>query len=430
LPHHPLSPHRDFRLLLVGQATSQFGTQVSAVAIPLLAVYTLHASPFEVGLVSASSTLAFALVGLPAGAWLDQWRRRPVLIASDLARALLLASIPLAVLLGAASVAHLVCVSLLAGFARVFFDVGYQSYLPSLIGTDRILAGNSRMEFLRASGQVAGPGIGGVLVSVLGAAAVVLVDAVTFAVSAATLLAIRSREPAARPVQRPPLWTQIREGVAFVLGNRVLRAFAVSSGLGNFGFAVASAVTVVFMSRTLGLPAAAIGLVVAAGSVTVMAGAALTPRLSRLVGSARIIWLSLAATTPVTVLGVLAQPGWLVTLLVAGAAAGELGQIVYAITSLSVRQRLCPDRMLGRVNATMRVMVMALFPVGALIGGALGSLVGTRFTLGVSGAALLAGSVPVYLALRGVREVEDLELTQERRRRRHQVGAVAVDDAE
>jgi MFS family permease len=424
-------PHRDFRLLLIGQATSQFGTQVSAVAIPLLAVYTLHASPFEVGLVSASSTLAFALVGLPAGAWLDQWRRRPVLIASDVARAVLLASIPLAVLLGAASVAHLVCVSLLAGFARVFFDVGYQSYLPSLIGKDRVLAGNSRMEFLRASGQVAGPGIGGLLVSLIGAAAVLLVDAVTFAVSAATLLAIRSREPAARGhLPLPPLWTQIREGVAFVLGNRVLRAFAVSSGLGNFGFAVASAVTVVFMSRTLGLPAAAIGLVVAAGSVTVMAGAAATPRLSRLVGSARIIWLSLAATTPVTVLGVFAQPGWLVTLVVAGAAAGELGQIIYAITSVSVRQRLCPDRMLGRVNATMRVMVMALFPLGALIGGGLGSLVGTRFALGVSGAALLASSVPVYLALRGVREVEDLELTQERGRRRHQIGAIAVDDAE
>jgi MFS family permease len=403
------SARRDFRLLLIGQATSQFGTQVSAVAIPLLAVLTLHASAFEVGLINAASTLAFALIGLPAGAWLDRGRRRRVLVLSDAARALLLASVPVLALLGALSIAHLVIVSLLAGVARVFFDVGYQSYLPSLVGKDKVLAGNSTMEFLRATGQVAGPGLGGLLVSLVGAAAVLLVDALTFAVSAGTLLAIRSREQAiGAGVPRPRLWTQITEGIRFVVGNRVLRAIAVSSGLGNFGFAIASAVNVIFMSRTLGLSPAAIGLVVAAGSVAVMAGAAATPRLARLVGTARIIWLSTAVTAPLTFLGVLAQPGWLATLIVISAAAGEFGQIVYAITNLSVRQRLCPDRMLSRVNATMRVMIMGLFPLGELLGGVLGDLVGARWTLAVSGTAMLACSVPVYLALRHARDVEDL----------------------
>jgi MFS family permease len=401
--------HRDFRLLLAGQTTSQFGTQVSAVAVPFLAVLTLHASSFDVGLISASSTLAFALVGLPAGAWLDQWHRRPVLIVSDVVRALLLASIPLAGWLGVLSVAQLVSVSLLAGFARVFFDVGYQSYLPSVIGKDRVLAGNSTMELVRASGQVAGPGIGGVLVSLAGASAVVLVDAVTFAVSAMTLVAIRSREQIrTADVRRSPLRTQIAEGVAFVARNRVLRSIAISSGMSNFGFAIASAVTVIFMSRTLRLPAAAMGVIVAAGAVTAMAGAAFTPRLSRLVGSVRVIWVSLALTGPLTLLGVLARPGWPVMLIVVGSAAGEFGQIIYAITSLSVRQRLCPDRMLSRVNATMRVMILGLFPLGALLGGGLGDLVGTRVTLGVSGAAALVCPVPVFLALRHARDVDDL----------------------
>jgi MFS family permease len=401
--------HRDFRLLLLGQTTSQFGTQVSAVAVPFLAVLTLHASSFDVGLISASSTLAFALVGLPAGAWLDQRHRRPVLIVSDVARALLLASIPLAGSFGVLSVAHLVAVSLLAGFARVFFDVGYQSYLPSVIGKDQVLAGNSTMELVRASGQVAGPGIGGALVSLTGAAAVVLVDAVTFAVSAMTLFAIRSREQIrTADVRRPPLRTQIAEGVTFVARNRVLRSIAISSGVSNLGFAVASAVTVVFMSRTLRLPAAAMGVIVAAGAVTALAGAAFTPRLSRLVGSVRVIWLSLAVTGPLTLLGVLARPGWPVMFIVIGSAAGEFGQIIYAITSLSVRQRLCPDRMLSRVNATMRVLILGLFPLGALLGGGLGELVGTRVTLGVSGAAALACPVPVFLALRHARDVEDL----------------------
>jgi MFS family permease len=165
---------RDFRLLLVGQTTSQLGAQISGVAIPLLAVLELDATALEVGLIGASSTVAFAVIGLPAGAWVDTWRRRPILISSDLARMVLLATIPIAALFGVLSIAQLVVVSLLAGFARVFFDVAYQSYVPSVIGKDRVLAGNSAMEMIRASGQVVGPGLGGVLVTLVGAASVVL----------------------------------------------------------------------------------------------------------------------------------------------------------------------------------------------------------------------------------------------------------------
>jgi MFS family permease len=404
-----LLAHRDFRLLLAGQTTSQFGTQVSGVAVPLLAVLVLHASPFEVGLVSASSTLAFALIGLPAGAWLDRLRRRPVLVASDLVRAVLLASIPVAALLGALSIPQLVVVSLLAGAARVFFDVGYQSYVPTVIGRNRVLAGNSAMELLRASGQVAGPGVGGVLVSLIGAAAVLLVDAVTFVVSAGTLLAIRTREAAPEPAAtRPRLLPQIRDGIAYVLRDPVLRALALCSALSNVAFAIASAVTIVFANRTLGLSAAAIGLLLAAGSVTVMVGAALTPRLAARFGSARIIWLSLAVTGPLNLLGVLAQPGWGVLLLLLGIAAGELGQIVYAITSVSLRQQVCPERLLSRVNATMQVAIMGLFPLGAIVGGVLGNLVGPRLTLLVSGVVVLLAPVLVWRATRGQRDVADL----------------------
>lgn len=404
-----LLAHRDFRLLLAGQTTSQLGAQVSGVAIPLLAVLTLQASPFEVGLISASSTLAFALIGLPAGAWLDRFRRRPILIASDLARALLLGTIPLAAALGVLTITQLIVVSLLTGFARVFFDVGYQSYLPSVIGRDRVLAGNSSIETVRASGQVVGPGLGGVLVSLLGAASVVLVQAVTFIVSAVTLVAVRHREEAIEvPQRRPRLWVEVREGLAFVGHNRMLRATAITSAAGNFSFAVASAVNFIFMTRTLQLTAAAIGLILALGSVTVMIGAALTPRMSRRFGSARLIWLSLAVTGPLTLLGPLAQPGWAVVLIVVSIAAGELGQIVYAITNVSLRQRLCPDRMLGRVNATMRFLIMGLFPAGALVGGLLGELIGLRGTLWVAGGIIVLSPLPVWLALRGMRDVQDL----------------------
>jgi MFS family permease len=405
---------RDFHLLLAGQTTSQLGTQVSGVAIPLLAVLTLRASPLQLGLVTAAGGLAFAVIGLPAGAWVDRRRRRPILIASDLARTALLLTVPIASLLGILTLTQLIAVSLLVGAARVFFDVGYQSYLPAVTGTDRLLGANSAMETVRAGGQVVGPGVGGWLVSLLGAANVVLLQAATFAVSAASLLAIRAREPGPTVVDRPQMRTEIAEGLRFVARTPLLRATAITSAAGNLAFAIASAVTVVFMVRTLGLSATGVGLVVAIGSVTVMVGAAATPRLARRFGSARIIWLSLAVSGPVGLLVPLARPGWLVALLVVGTAAGELGQIVYAITNVTLRQRLVPPHILGRVTATMRFLIMGMFPLGALLGGAIGELADLRATLWLSGALIVASALPVYRALRGVRDVTEVLTPQTR----------------
>jgi MFS family permease len=405
----PLFSFRDFRLLLLGQTTSQVGAQVSGVALPLLAVLTLQAGPLELGLVTASSTVAFALIGLPAGAWLDRVRRRPVLVAGDLIRAVLLATIPLTAAFGGLSITQLVVVSLLSGGARVLFDIGYQSYVPAVIGRDRVLAGNSAMETVRAGGEVVGPAAGGWLVTALGAANVVAVQAVAFAVSAVSLLAIRTPEPApVRPVDRPNLSAEIVAGLRFVLRNRVLRATALASAASNVAFAIASAVTVIFLARTLSLSATAIGLVLAAGSVSAMLAAALTPRLSRRYGSARIIWLSLAVTGPVNLITPLAQPGWSSVLVVLGPAVGGAGQLVYAITNSSMRQQLCPDRLLSRVTATMRFLIMGCLPLGALAGGGLGEMVGLRVTLWVSGTLLTVAALPVYLTLRGTRDSADL----------------------
>lgn len=400
---------RNFGLLLLGQTTSQIGAQVSGVAIPLLAVLSLSATPFQVGLITASSTLAFALIGLPAGAWLDRFRRRPILIASDVTRGILLATIPVAAALGALNITQLVVVSVLTGFARVFFDIGYQSYIPLVVGKYQVLAGNSSMESIRASGQVIGPGLGGWLVTMVGAANVVAVQAVAFAVSALSLVAIQTVEtPIDPPTHRPRLRAQIKEGLTFVGRNPILRATAIASGASNFAFAIASAVAFIFMARALALSATAIGLITAAGYLTVMFAAAATPRLSRGLGSVRVIWLSLAATGPVTLLSPLAQPGWSVALLVVGAAVGNAGQIVYAVTNLSLRQRLCPDTMLSRVTATMRFLIMGTLPVGALLGGVLGEVVGLRGTLWVSGVIVTLAALPLYLALRRTRDVDDL----------------------
>jgi MFS family permease len=395
---------RDFRWLLVGQTTSQFGAQLSGVAIPLLAVLTLGATPFEVGLVSASSTIGFALIGLPAGAWVDRCRRRPVLVASDLARAGLLVSIPVAAAFGVLTLTQLIVVSLLAGFARVFFDVAYQSYLPAVIGKDRLLAGNAALETIRASGQVAGPGAGGWLVSAVGAANVVVVQAISFVVSAVSLMAIRAVEDVVRREPRG-LWSEIREGLGYVARNRVLRAIAATSAMNNFAFAIASAVNLVFLVRTLRLSPTWVGIVLAAGSASAMVGAAMTPRLARRFGSERIIWLSLVFAGALSFLVPLGRPGGLTVLVVIGLAAGEFGQIVYAISSVTLRQRIVPPELLGRVGATMRFVLMGLFPLGALLGGALGTISGPRWTLLVSGGLIAVSWLPVYCATSRPRRV-------------------------
>jgi len=408
-PSDPLRRSRDFRLLLAGQTTSQLGAQISGVAIPLLAVTTLDASPLEVGLLGAASTIPFAVIGLPAGAWLDRMRRRPVLIASDVARALLLATIPIAAWLGLLTMVQLLIVAFLVGFARVFFDVGYRSYIPTVVGRDKLLTGNSAMEFIRAGGQVAGPGLGGILVSLIGAANVVAAQAVTFAVSALTLVKIRAQEAPRDPsADSGTLWSRVAEGLRFVVHHRVLRATAVASATSNFSFAIASAVTIVFLSRDLGQPAWVVGLVIAAASVTVMLGAAITPWVARVVGSARIVWVSLAVTSPFTLLVALATPGWGLAIAVIGMAAGEIGQIVYSISNVSLRQRVAPDAILARVNATMQFAIMALFPLGALIGGILGELAGTRLTLLAAGAVGLVSPLVLFTAIRGYRDVDDL----------------------
>jgi Na+/melibiose symporter-like transporter len=269
------------------------------------------------------------------------------------------------------------------------------------------------MPLLAALTLAIGPGLGGWLVSLVGAAWVIVTQAITFVVSAVSLIAIRTDEtPVVSSRRGTRLRTEIAEGLDFVSHHRVLRAIAVASSASNFAFALSSAVTMIFMARTLALSPTVIGLVIAAGSVTVMIGAALTPRISTAVGSGRIIWAALAVTGPFTLLVPLARPGWTsVVFLVVGLGASELGQIIYAITNVSLRQRICPDHLLGRVNATMRFLIMGAFPVGGLLGGVLGELTGLRATLWASGLLILLSPVPLNRALRGARDIEDLPST-------------------
>ena len=182
---------RDVRLLLAGQATSELGSQVGSIALPLVAVLGLGASPLRVGVLTAAGTISFAVGGLPAGVWVDRLPRRPVLVGVDLVRGLALATVPVAGALGRLTLAHLAVVALAVGMGRVLFDVAYPSYLPALVGRDELVGANAYLETSRSATQLTGPGLGGWLVQTADAATAVLADAVSFLASAGCLLAIR-----------------------------------------------------------------------------------------------------------------------------------------------------------------------------------------------------------------------------------------------
>ena len=410
--------HRDFRLLWAGDTISQFGTQVTVLALPLLAVTTLHASPFEVGLLTTFEFASFLLVGLPAGAWVDRMRRRDVLIAGDIGRALLLGSLPLAAWFDALSLPQLYAVALGTGLLTVFFDVAYQSYLPHLVGREHLVEGNAKLQASQSVSVVAGPTIGGFLVQALTAPYAVLVDAASFLWSAGCVGAIRAREP--RPERAPDrhLGREIAEGVRFVFGNRLLRAISFSTSTFNFFATVSGTMLIVLLARDLALPAGTIGLFFSIGSVGAIIGSLVASRVAARLGQGPTIWISAALSGPPGLLVPLAQRGWFLWLVAAASALVTLLIPIYNITQVSFRQGLCPERLLGRMNATIRFIVWGTMPLGGLVGGALGSWIGIRQTLwvGAIGLSLAFGWV-FFSPLRTMRELptrpddDDDELT-------------------
>lgn len=405
--------HRDFKLLWAGQTVSEIGSAVTAVALPLLALLTLDASAFEVALLSAVSSAAFLLVALQAGALIDRRRKQPILVRSDWARAALIATVPAAHFLGVLTMAQLYVVALLVSVLTVFFDVAYQSYLPVLVDRAQLVEGNSKLSATAAVAQFVGPAVGGVLVAAIGAPYAVGVDAASFLVSGAATQAIRDDEdePPARP-DGTRMRDEIREGMSFVLRHPILSKVVACTGTSNFFGSLYGAVEVVFLVRELGASAAVVGLVFSIGAIGGVLGAVVATPVARRVGSARIIWLSLAVTAPLTFLGPLAFPGPGVLLVAAASAALGLGAVVYNVAQVSYRQAVCPPALLGRMNAAVRFIVWGTMPLGALAGGGLATVLGTRATL-VVGAAGMCLAVGWVLAspLRGMRDLPADEST-------------------
>jgi MFS family permease len=377
--------HRDFRILWGGETISEVGSQISIVAVSLVAVRSLHATTFQVSMLVASSTAAFLLVGLPAGAWVDRLRRRPVMIATDLGRLVALASIPVAYEFGWLAMPQLYVVMFLAGILTVFFDVSYQSYLPSLVGSEAVVEGNSKLSVSAQIASVVGPSLAGALVQIIGGPLAVAVDSASFGISAMAVTAIRTKESQPRQRSHPNLRSEISEGLRFVFSHRILRAIAVTTATSNLFSSMLAAVEIVFLVRVVHLPPGIIGVVFASGGVGGVIGALTASTLARRVGSARATVIGIAITAPVLLLPLSTSTNGAFFFALGWFSMG-LGATIYNVNQVSFRQRLCPHDLLGRMNASMRFVVSGVMPIGALVGGAIGSTFGLRAALWIGAA--------------------------------------------
>jgi MFS family permease len=381
--------HADFLKLWSAETISVFGTQISQLALPLVAILVLDASTFEVAALSTFEFVPFILFTLPAGVWVDRMRRRPILIAGDLGRAALLLTIPAAYVADVLTLAQLFVVGFLVGICTVFFDVAYQSYLPSLVERDHIIEGNSKLEISRSAAQLSGPGLSGALVELFTAPYAILVDGLSYLGSALFLFRIKTSEAAPRPersdAERTSMWVELKEGLRFVLGNPNLRAQAGCTATSNLFGSVGFAVLLVFAVRELDLSAGLIGLALSIGAAGSLLAALTARRISRRFGigpttiAASLMW------GPGTLLFALAPVGnAAVPFFVAGMVMLSFSGVTYNIVQVSYRQAICPPRLQGRMNSVMRFIVWGTIPVGTLAGGLLGTWVGLRETLLVS----------------------------------------------
>lgn len=405
-PKNGPSSRSGFWYFWAASGTSSLGSGITAVALPLTALVVLDASAFGVGLITAASYAGAVLIGLPAGVIVQRFPMRRLQVTTDLARAALIASVPVAAWLHILTLTQLVLVGLLISLANIIFDVANTAYLPQIVTKEELTARNSLISGTMATTQLAGPSLGGLLVQTLGAATSLLTDAVSYLLSATLLWRIpkEGTRPPAR--NHEPFTKQIKEGLKFVLQHPVIRPCVLSSTAFNLSSGVILALAPVFLIRTAGLPAGTVGLVLAADGVGALAGAAITTRLAAKTGTARTV---VAATTAGAVTALcmpLAHSHWTAPCFALGQAGFAAGITIQSILTRTHRQSVTPPHLLPRVVASVRFFTWGALPIGALLGGITADTLGTRNAL-LTG-CLLAFLAPLALTLSKVRTTKNL----------------------
>lgn len=399
----------DFRQLWAGRTVSNLGNWITGIALPLTAVLVLAATPAQMSILSALNGIAALLFGLVAGVWVDRLRRRPILIVTDLGRALLIGSIPVAALLGILHIEQLYIATALVGVLTVFFNAADASLLPGLVQPQELVEGNSKLGVSDSLAEIIGPALGGVLVQAFSAPLAIVIDALTFLWSALCFARIRTPEPSTSVKQRHNVWAESIEGLHFVLKSPQLRALAISVGLFNFFGMFIGTLYAFYVVRTLSMPPTILGLSIAAGGLSALVGAVLAERVIKRVGLGLAAGAALAIYGLVGLLLPLAHgPAIIViTLLFTSQLVGDSAASIHLIAELSLRQMLVPHHLLGRVNASFQFLTLGIAPFGALLAGVIAELGGVRLTLliGVLG-VISAGLALLFSPVRNVREPE------------------------
>jgi MFS family permease len=393
-----------FHAFWLGQTVSAVGTQVSMVALPLIAVLALHVGALELGILAALETIPYLVLSLPAGVIVDRMDRRAIMIACDVGRAVALGIAAVALALGTASIGLLYVVAVVVGSLSVFFTVAYTSYLASILSADRLVTGNQRLEISESGARIAGPSIAGALVELAGGAVAIFIDAASYVVSAVALLG--SPRPAKTdklPSNEVGLLDGMGDGLRRVAGDPILRDLAGSTAVFNLGSGMILAVLVLFATQDLGLDAAGFGLVYGIGNVGFVLGAmavgASTSRFGigrSLVGTA---YLSAVAMTLIAVAG----PSTGILLLLAGRFVGAVVTPIYNVNVLSLRQARVDNAVMGRINGTFQFIDWGVLPLGSLLGGAIAAALGPRAAL--DAAALCGILSAVWLSVSPVRRL-------------------------
>ena len=401
--------NRGFLQLWLAQVISKAGSYVTNLALPLTAVLALGATPTQMGLLAAAGSLPNLLFSLIAGVWVDRTRRRPILVWTELGRAVLLGSVSLAAVLGSVTFAHLYVVAFVAGTLGVFFTIASVAVLPAVVPKDQLVAANSAVAMSDLVLQIAGPGAAGGLIQLVSAPKAIVVDALSYLVSAGTLGRVRIVEQPPTRAARRSIWTEIGAGLHELMRTPLLRALTLSGVVGAFGLSMQGAVWMLFVVRELGLGPAALGLLGTIGGIAAMGGAILAARTSHGLGIGPAVILGQALWTIGAVLPALAGlAGGAWAPLIAGTIATSVGATIFSVNQMSMRQQLSDVGLLGRVTAARRFLVLGAAPLGATLGGVLGSLVGLRLTLLVGAIGpLLALLVVFYSPVRATQVVAD-----------------------
>ena len=402
-----LTRDSEFLKLWSGQAISKIGSTITSVGLPLTAALVLGASPMQMGILAGSNGTGVLVFGLFAGAWADRLRRRPILIAADLARAALLATIPVAAVWHRLNMAHLYAVATLAGILTVLFDVSYQAYVPTLVNRAELVEANSKLALTESIADVTGPGLTGLLVQLITAPMAILLDAFSFVCSALSVWLIRRPEPRPEPSLAPHIGREIAEGLRASWRNPLLRALLQRAGGGAFFAGFYGSLYFLFAVRELHISAILLGAILSVGGASNVFGALLAERLLHRLGLGRMLIGAAWMIGLAMLLVPLAHgPVALCTAFLVAAQLGDMAWPIYNINETSLRQAIVPHHLLGRVSSAGHLLFWGALPLGGLAGGAIAQTIGIRQTMLIGALGYLLSTL--WLTFSPVRHLRKL----------------------